>query len=143
MQVEAVINQAESGDFRIGQRATVKLDAFPGIEFPGEVFSIGALAVGGFRQSQYIRTVPLRIMIEGNHPKLIPDLSASADVVIQSADNQVLVPLGAVREENGNRVVYVKTAQGFEARAVEVGLQSDLQAAITSGIKAGEVVRVN
>src|SRR5688500_6799257 len=46
MQVEAQLNQAASSDLRIGQRATIKLDAFPGLEFNGKVHSIGALAVG-------------------------------------------------------------------------------------------------
>jgi multidrug efflux pump subunit AcrA (membrane-fusion protein) len=143
MQVEGAINQTESGFFRVGQRARIKLDAFPGVEFDGRVHSIGALAVGGHRQSQYIRTVPVRVMIEGNHPKLIPDLSASADVILDSAENQVILPLSAVSAEGGKDVVYVKNGENFERREVEIGLRNGTQAAIASGLKSGEIVRVN
>jgi HlyD family secretion protein len=82
MQVEARANQAESGELRVGQRVVVRLDAFPGLQFPGSVYSIGALAVGGWLQNFYIRNVPVNIAIEGSDPRLIPDLSASADLTI-------------------------------------------------------------
>jgi multidrug resistance efflux pump len=144
MQVEGVVNQAESGQFRVGQRARVKLDAFPGIEFDGEVHSIGALATSGSRSgSQYVRTVPVRVSIEGSHEKLIPDLSASADVVVETASNQVTVPSSAVRTENGKSVVYVRTATGFETRPVDIGMSNGTHVAIASGLNAGEQVRVN
>lgn len=143
MQVEGVINQAESSEFRVGQRAVVKLDAFPGIEFPGHVYSMGALAVGGMRQSAYVRTIPIRIAIEGSHPKLIPDLSASADVILAKADNQVIVPLSAVRNVDGQTAVLVKSGNTFETRPVELGIRNETHVAIASGLKAGEIVRVN
>jgi len=143
MQVEGNVNQAESGDFRIGQTARIHLDAFRDVEFSGKVHSIGALANGGFRNSYFVRNVPIRIDIQGSNPKLIPDLSASADVSVEAASNQVLVPVGAVKNENGKAVVYVKEGEGFQPREVTTGVRSDLQVAIASGVKAGEVVRLD
>jgi len=143
MQVEGNVNQTESSDFRVGQPARIKLDAFGGLEFDGRVHSIGALAAGGFRQSYYVRNVPIRIAIIGNDPRLIPDLSASSDVSVASAANQVIVPLSALSNEGGKTVVYVKGAETFEPREVTTGLRSETSVAIASGLKAGEVVRVN
>ena len=46
----------------MGQNAHVKFDAFPGMEFSGKVYSIGALAAGASRSaSAYLRNVPIRI----------------------------------------------------------------------------------
>jgi multidrug efflux pump subunit AcrA (membrane-fusion protein) len=143
MQVEGTINQTESSRFRVGQPARIKLDAFPGLEFNGKVHSIGALAVGGWRQNQYIRTVPIRLAIEGNDPRLIPDLSASADVILERAQTQVLIPLGAVHSENGKTVVHVKAGETFDRREVDLGVRSDTHAAVVSGLRAGELVRLN
>ena len=144
MQVEATVNQAESSDFRIGQYARIKLDAFGGLEFDGKVHSIGALAAGGWRNSYYVRTVPVRVQILGNDPRLIPDLSASSDVVIDSAANQTIIRRSALRNEDGKTLVSVKKADNtFETRPVTVGLTSDTHAAITSGIKPGELVQIN
>jgi len=143
MQVEGNLNQAESGDFRIGQTGRIHLDAFKDVTFAAKVHSIGALANGGFRNSFFVRNVPIRVDILGNDPRLIPDLSAGADIVVESASNQVLVPLSALKTENGKPVVYVKDGEGFQPREVTTGVRSEIQVAIASGIHAGDVVRID
>jgi HlyD family secretion protein len=143
MQVEANINQAESEDFRIGQPARVHLDAFPGLEFKGKIYSIGALAVGGWRQNYYIRTIPVRIAIDGSDPRLIPDLSASADIIVERGVDKTIVPLAAIREENGKTVAYVRNGANFDRREVKIGMRGSLDAEVISGLRAGDEVRVN
>jgi len=143
MQVEGTVNQAESSEFRVGQDAIVKLDAFPGLQFPGKVYSIGALAAGGWRQSPYIRNVPIRVKIDGSDPKLIPDLSASADVVIEKAEGKVSVPRAALRDENGKTVAYVKAGDQWERREVTRGPENEAQAVALAGLSDGDEVRLN
>jgi hypothetical protein len=143
MQVEATVNQAESSQFRIGQKAAILFDAFPGLELSGKVYSLGALAVGGWRQNYYIRSVPVRLTIEGHDPRVIPDLSAGADVVLERAENKPVVPLGAIQTESGKTVVYVKSGETFEKREVQIAMKNETHAAIESGIRTGEEVRLN
>lgn len=143
MQIEANVNQAEIGDFRVNQAAVIRLDAFPGLEFPGKIYSIGALAVGGWRQNFFIRNVPIRVAIQSNDSHVIPDLNGSAEVILGKVDNATLVPLGAVREENGKTFVTVKQGQTFEKRPVTLGMTNETYAAVTSGLSAGEEVRLN
>jgi multidrug resistance efflux pump len=143
MQMEGRVNQSETGDFRIGQQATIKFDAFPGMQFKGTVHTIGALAGGGMMQSAYVRTVPIRLKIEGNDPRLIPDLSASADILVDRAEGKVLLPRGAISTEDGKTVAYVKKGETFEKREVSLGLQNDTHAVVLSGLNGGEDVRLN
>jgi multidrug efflux pump subunit AcrA (membrane-fusion protein) len=142
MQVEANINQAESIDMRIGLQATVGFDAFPDMKMKGKVYSIGALAAGGFRQNYYIRSVPVRLTIEGSDPKLIPDLSAYADVVLESKDRATLIPLASVHNEDGKSYVYVKQGETWAKREVAVGSTNNLYAIATSGVNEGDEVRL-
>lgn len=140
MQIEATISQAQSSILRIGQKVRIGFDAFPGLVIDGHVYSIGALAVGGWRQQYYIRDVPVRIAIDKLDPRIIPDLSAFADVVLAREEQVVHVPLSAV-DESGK--VWVKNANGqFEARTVELGIRSNTDVAVTSGLKAGDQVRL-
>jgi HlyD family secretion protein len=143
MQVEGNINQAESSEFRVGQYARIKFDAFPGMEFDGSVHTIGALAAGGFRQSAYIRNVPIRLKIQGNDPRLIPDLSASSDVVIEKAENGLIVPRSAVSEDGDKKFAYVKAGDTFERREVTLGLHNDTHAVALAGLSLGDEVRLN
>jgi HlyD family secretion protein len=143
MQVEALVSQADSSEFRIGQEATIGLDAFPGLQFRGKIYSIGALAVKGMWDTYYIRNVPVRISIEGHDPRLIPDLSAWAHVRLGAGEsNTIIVPREAVGTEHGQDFVYVKGQKGFVKRPVELGLKTSTQVAIKSGLKAGEEVAV-
>ncbi len=143
MVIEGNINQTESSAFRLGQKASIRFDAYPAMALTGEVDSIAALATKGWRENFYIRSLPVRVAIGGSDPKLIPDLSASADVAIGRVENATLLPLGAIHSEAGKEVVYVRSAKGaFERRTVEVGERNNTHAAIKSGLQVGEVVAI-
>jgi HlyD family secretion protein len=142
MQVEGSVSQSDSGELRLSQRAGVGLDAFPDMKFAGKVYSLGALAVGGWRQNYYIRSVPVRIQIQGSDPRLIPDLSAHCDIVLDTVPNQLQVPAGAIQDENGKTFVNVRSGDGFERREVKLGKKSFTYVAVVSGLKAGEEVRL-
>jgi HlyD family secretion protein len=143
MRVEGTINQTESSQIRVGQKARVRLDAFPGLEFKGEVDGIGALASGGWRQGYYIRNVPVRIRIEGNDPRLIPDLSASVEVILDRVEKGTIAPLAGLQEVDGKTFAEVKKDDTFERREVQVGLANGTQAVILAGLEPGEQIRVN
>jgi multidrug efflux pump subunit AcrA (membrane-fusion protein) len=143
MQVEGNINQAESSELRIGQSVSVGLDAFPGTELKGKVYSIGALAVGGWRQQYFVRNVPVRIAIEQFDARVIPDLSAFGDVQMERIGNVVQVPLGAIHEDGGKSFLFVRAGDGFDRRAVTLGPRNNTSVAITSGVNTGDEVRVN
>jgi membrane fusion protein (multidrug efflux system) len=142
MQVEANINQAQTSLLRIGQPVTVGLDAFSGLKLKGKIYSIGALAVGGWRQQYFIRNVPVRISIEQFDPKVIPDLSAFGDVEIGRGREGVQIPLSAVVTEDAKNYVLLKAPQGFEKRAVTLGERNNTSVAVEAGLQAGDEVRV-
>ncbi len=144
MQVESTINQSQVSEFRIGQMATISLDAFKGLTLPGRLYSIGALAVASGRQQNYIRTIPVRLSIDGFDPRLIPDLSASADVLTQKEEaKSVLIPRGALTEEDGKSFVFVKQGTQFVKKEVKMGGVNPIQASVVSGLSDGEEVALN
>lgn len=143
MQVEASISQSQSSNLRIGQAATVGLDAFPELRLKGRVYSMGALATRGFRESYFVRSVPVRVILESADPRVIPDLSAWADIEVERADNVLVAPREAVHAENGQAVVFVKKADGFEKRNVALGLGNHVRVAVLEGLTAGEEVALS
>ena len=144
MQVEGSINQAEVSQFRIGETASITIDAFPGLTLKGHLYSVGALAVAGGRQQSFIRTIPVRVAIDGFDPKLIPDLSAAAEVLTATSDDKaVLIPRGAIHEEDGKTFVFAKEGAKFVKREVKTGAMNQTQIEIQAGITAGEEVALN
>jgi len=69
-------------------------------------------------------------------------MSAEVTVIAQETHNAALVPLEALRElTTGEYSVFVVKDDGtLELRSVQVGLKDLVNAEITSGLTAGEVV---
>jgi multidrug resistance efflux pump len=142
MQVDAALNQVESDLLRIGQHAIVRFDAYPDLVMNGHVESVGSLAAAGRRPS-YVRRIPVRIAIEQADPRVIPDLTASADVALDREAEGLLVPREAIREEGGKPVVYVRQEDGgFSPRPVEIGALNNTHAAVVNGLHDGEEIAV-
>jgi multidrug efflux pump subunit AcrA (membrane-fusion protein) len=140
MQVDATMNQAESELVRLGQRATVRFDAFPEIVIEGRVKAVGALALGGRRVNFNVRNVAVQLGLETIDPRVIPDLSASADIATDEPAGGLIVPREAVSDAGGKSIVYVKQGDAFVAREVEIGGTTNTQVAIVAGIQEGEEV---
>ena len=138
MLVDATMSQTESELVRIGQAARVRFDAFPEIQLKGLVRSVGALAVSGRRVNYYVRRVPVRLEIQERDPRVLPDLTASADVVIAENEAGIIVPREAIVEHEGKSLVYVKEAESFEPREVELGGVNSTHAAVVAGLSGGE-----
>ncbi len=74
-------------------------------------------------------------------PRIIPDLTASAEVFVQSEQNAVVVPRSALFQENGSKYVFLRNPEGaFTRTPVETGVVGFTDVAIRSGVKKGDVV---
>ncbi len=79
MRVRARANQADISHLTAGASTIVRLDGFPDLSFPGTITAIGPLGVNGSFSST-IRTFTVLVSIDGSHPQLMPDLTASVEV---------------------------------------------------------------
>ncbi len=140
MQVEAQINQAESELVHIGQPVRVNFDAFPGLRLTGKVRSVGAMGVAGWRENYYMRTISVRISIEDTDSRVIPDLSASSDVMLERKETALLAPREAVSAEGGRHFVYVKRGDSFTPREVQLGEGNNTQVEILAGLRDGDEI---
>ena len=79
MQVRTLANQLDFIGLQIGQAATVHLDAYPELAFPGRLEEMAPIGRSG-DFSPKLRTFAVVFSITGNDAKLMPDLSAAVDV---------------------------------------------------------------
>lgn len=140
MLVEANISQAGSEILRLGQQATVRFDAFQDLELPAEIVAIGAMATGGRRQNYYVRNLPVKLRILKAEDRVIPDLSASAEVLVGTVSNALSVPRAALRWRNDQPYVRVWKGGQMEERPVQLGLRNGTRAVVTSGLSEGDTV---
>ena len=79
MRVRARINQADITRVAVGDKCKVRLDAYPGLEFDGVIETVAPLATPGGRNRR-VRSFVTVVAIDGAHPNLLPDLTASVEV---------------------------------------------------------------
>lgn len=126
-------------------KARVHLDAYPDLEFPAHVTGVNALSKPSHRRPSFKAEIDVRLHIDATDEHVIPDISGSADVVLESEPQATVAPLSAIFAggAGGSAYVYVQTAVGWERRAVTLGVRNNTHAAVRSGLKAGDVIALS
>jgi multidrug efflux pump subunit AcrA (membrane-fusion protein) len=142
MIVNAYVNQADVEVLRIGARARVRIDAYPDLELPAHVYSVGALGRTGRFRANFLSEIPVTLRLDKMDPRVIPDLSVSVDVVLGAESGPAVAPREALHQEpgQGSPYVFVKAPSGWVKRDVSVGLMNNTVAVIRSGLRPGEVL---
>jgi multidrug resistance efflux pump len=144
--VEARVNQVDAQKIRIGQKANVRFDAYPDLELPGHVYSIASMPKSGSFRATFVGEIPVRIKLDKLDPRVIPDLSVSADVVLADEPEATVAPLAAIFQGSGRNAkpyVYVRTSEGWKQREVDLGLATNIAVAVRSGLKPGDTVALD
>jgi HlyD family secretion protein len=91
MQVRVLANQEDFPNLHTGQTAKVRLDAYPELVFPAKVEQLAPIGEGGSFSAK-IREFAVIVSIQGNDPKLMPDLSAAVDVDLAGSEGAAATP---------------------------------------------------
>ena len=86
------------------------------------------------------KTFPARATLKELDPRLRPGMSATAEIVIESEPNTLLIPVRASFMHQGKPAVYVQQGKNFVIRPIEVGKRNDTDMVVTKGLREGEIV---
>jgi hypothetical protein len=143
MVLNATVNQVDAERLRLGMKAMIHMDAYPDIEMPGTLVGIGAMAKASTFRARFVGEIPVRLKIEKMDPRVIPDLTGSAEIVIGAEKDTTVAPRAAVFAEEAGSFVFVQGADGWIKKKVELGLPSFTVVAIRSGVQKGDVVALS
>jgi len=141
MRVRARVNQADINELKVGQPVRVGLDAYPDLSFEGRIAQVSPIGIVS-TLSPKVRIFVVLVDINGTHPNLMPDLTASLDVELQRIPGALVVPRDALRQQEDRVFVQVKRGSSFEEQPVTVEAVSAHEAAV-SGIDEGAVLARN
>src|SRR5258706_5762251 len=153
--VEAVmeVDETDVPSVKVGQRATVTIDAYPNKTFPGLVtevasspIKVNGLTSGGTQAVNF----EVKIQVENPPPGVRPGFSASADIITGTRPKALAIPIQAlvVREKPGSTPGKPQDEEGVfgvrngavKFRKAPSGLSGDTQIEIVSGAKEGEQI---
>ncbi len=90
------------------------------------------------------RTMHTEVDVPNPDGTLIPGLYAEAVITLEKKQNALAVPLQAIAHDGDRNTVYVVTpSDEIEVRPVTLGLQTEDDAEVVSGLNAGEMVVVS
>ena len=148
---EVQVDEADIAQVREGQRADIFSAAYPDTPLSGTIQSIATTA----RQTpgQASLSFLVKILLDEQDTMVIrPGMSVRADIYTQSSEETLAVPVQAVlydedvdeedkdKEKAEQTYVFVMEDGKAVRRDVEIGISSDSDQEITSGLKEGELI---
>jgi multidrug efflux pump subunit AcrA (membrane-fusion protein) len=122
---------------KIGDKATITFDAFSDKTFTGKVISIDT--VGSV--SSGVTNYPTVILLDTKSNAILPNMGISANIITNTKDDVLLVSSSAVKiDDSGNSYVQIFKNGKPVNQNIEIGLSSDSQTEITSGLSEGDTI---
>ena len=144
MVAEIGVHETEVDKVRVGQPATIVMDAFPDKVLEGEVVEVAPLPdqSRGFMNPD-LKVYKALVKIDGTHDFLKSRMSCKVQILVEQLEDAIIVPIQVVSNRIGKKVVYVITSQGHQERAVRTGLFNDTFVEIIEGLEEGEEIMLN
>ncbi len=131
----AAVSEENLAGIRIGMPVTIRVQAYPGVTFGGQIVQLGP------QLDPATRTLTVRVLVPNSDGRLRPEMYATAEIARGASRSALFVPEVAVQNLNGNRVVFVRRPNSeFEARPVKSGTSVNHEVEIVEGLKDGEEV---
>lgn len=136
---EAEVDETDVGNLRLGGSATLKLDAFTGQEFKGDIFAIDSIS---HTTSSGGTAYNVKIYVDNNSGVFLRSgLNGEADITRELKKSVLTIPSTFVYEREGKNFVSILRNDGkSEEHEVVLGEFVDGRYEITSGLKSGETV---
>jgi HlyD family secretion protein len=139
----ARLDESDRGRLRVGQTATVKIEAVPGKDLAARVDLISVLARVDFSSGwPPVRNFDLGLVLDDRDPRIRPGMTATARIAADRLPNVTLVPAEAIFQKDGRPVVYRVHGSKFDEQSIEITRRGREQAAVSAGVKPGDRLAV-
>ena len=139
MTLEVTVDELDISKIYVGQSATVTVDALAGEHFSATVSQISNSGTNDGGSSKF--TVELTLEKSGD---MLPGMTASAFIRLDTGENLLCVPAAALGEENGKTVLYTsydeKNAALGNPVPVTIGAADAEYVQILTGLSEGDTV---
>jgi HlyD family secretion protein len=166
MQIKIEVGEHEVVHLRVTQKADIKVDAFEGQTFEGQVIEIAHKAlIRNPGTEQETTSFPVTVALEARPDGVLPGMSAEVRITAEERASAVVVPVQAVtvRPEKaladvapsveGSKLAAPRTTEAFakvvfvvdgekkvHLRRVKTGIASDTDIEVVDGLQEGEQI---
>lgn len=136
MQIKVQVDETDIGKIKEGQTVSFTVDAYTDKTFTGRVVSISKSATTSSNVVYY----PVYVNVDNPEGLLYPTMTARVSLHVGERKNVLVVPLSAVKEDKGQKIVQCMINGKAESVPVEVGLSDEDKVEIVSGLNEGDQI---
>ena len=138
-EVEVSVSEVDCLKVEVGQKVAIELDILKDQIFTGEVAAVSEYA----NAESGVVTVPVTILLDKVSPYFKPGFSATAEIIVHSLEDVIVVPVTAISEGNqGSRVLKVENKKAIPV-TVKTGISDGYYQEITEGLQEGDRIIIN
>ena len=133
------LTQIDVPKIKIGNKVTITLDAFPDKTFTGVVISVDTVG----QTSSGVTSYPTVIKLDSPNEDIYSNMSAEASIITNVKDNVLLISSSAIQTQDGSNFLRVLRNGEVQEVNVEIGLSSDTETEIKSGVSEGDEIVIS
>lgn len=117
---------------KAGDKTMVRVDAYP-----DEMWN-GVIDFVGYKADDKTKTFPVRVIVDNADGRIRPGMLARVVFLRRIIPDALSVPLFAVQDKGGERIVFVEQNGTAQSRIVEFGVLDGERVQITKGLDPGD-----
>lgn len=135
LKITAYVAERFAGSLRRGQRAVIRLSAYPEEGFPARIAQIAPVV------DSQTRTIKITLTFNSRDARPRAGMFAVIDLVLEERENALTIPQGAlIRRREGTFIYIVDPDNRAELRQVKTGIEIDGTVELFSGVNPGDRV---
>ncbi len=132
IEIEVNVPEMDVRYLKKGQKAMVRVDAFPGRDMLGETDFVA------YKADPVTKTFRVKVLVDNLMGDIRPGMIARVAFMRRVIPEALTAPLFALVDKGGERLVYVVKDGVVEARTVSIGVIDGDRIQITQGLEAGD-----
>ena len=135
---EIRVDEADIATIAIGQKVEIYAAAWPKHPFTGKITQIGTSAKHHGQNPGLSFSV--KVLLESNEFPVFPGMSCRAEIITAVGEQTTNIPIAAVQHDQSNPYVWVVENNSVVRKNVALGMASDTEQAISTGLVSGEQI---
>ena len=134
---ELRVDETDIAGIKLDQHADIYAAAYPNHPFTGKVINIGTSAKN--QAGSQGLSFKVKVLLDATDRQLYAGMSCRAEIATSIAENGLKLPIEAIQKEDDSYFVWKLNADNTVTKtAVTVGISSDIEQALTSGVAKGD-----
>jgi len=144
LKAEGEVDEADAGRVAVGQRATLRLDAYPDDELGGTITMVARTVQRKRGTQDPVKVLRVDIALDKTDPaKMRPGMRFQGTIELGRVKNAILIPREAVFVSSDGPYVHRRDSLDVDLVPVRLGRENDKSVQVLEGLAAGDRVLVS